>query len=323
MTGKLKLLLSALLLFNIGCASITMPPKEKVAADIPVSNKSTSRVAGPPVRMAVIWKEKLLQTSGRPAVRGFTGRLYFYDHHDNPVQVDGELTVYGYDDSDGIRKEVADRKYVFPADKFSGRYSQSEIGHSYTVWIPWEQHGGIRKAITLVPLFQTQSGQMVQGVANRVALTGRDPTTGTFSKSNASREIAGHKNTRQQIQQSAATQATVSDHPQRRAAESIPIPEALAQRIANLPPSRVTSNLPRTRLAAESRETNPHGDLYNRVHFSRTVVGGESELAAPDRGPTFSNFSDSAAVQQPTRRNTAAQPESARSPVYGKPGAFR
>ncbi len=36
---------------------------------------------------------------GKPVTRGFGGRIYFYNDRSQAVPVDGELVVYGFDDT--------------------------------------------------------------------------------------------------------------------------------------------------------------------------------------------------------------------------------
>ena len=46
-----------------------------------------------------MWSDAVYTQPGLPPTRGFGGRLYFYDAHDQPVKVEGQLVVYAYDDS--------------------------------------------------------------------------------------------------------------------------------------------------------------------------------------------------------------------------------
>src|SRR5262245_6439845 len=52
-----------------------------------------------PTKMAVIWAPAVLNQPGQVPTRGFGGRVYFYDASNSPVAVEGQLVVYGYDDT--------------------------------------------------------------------------------------------------------------------------------------------------------------------------------------------------------------------------------
>ncbi len=47
--------------------------------------------------MTDMWSFTVLQQPGQPGVRGYGGRLMFYDADDKPMKVDGTLTVYAFD----------------------------------------------------------------------------------------------------------------------------------------------------------------------------------------------------------------------------------
>jgi len=117
-----------------------------------------------PMRMAAIWTADVLTTPGQPTVRGFGGRLYFYNQKSQPIPVDGQLVVYAYDDSiEAKSRKTPDRKYAFTPDQFTQHYSESELGASYSVWLPWDRVGGYKTSISLVPVFTSTNGQVVMG----------------------------------------------------------------------------------------------------------------------------------------------------------------
>lgn len=127
-----------------------------------------------PTRMDAIWSETTLHQSGQRAVRGFGGRIMFYEHQEgDPVVVDGTLTVYAFDESHATGSEAAPaRKYVFTPDQLSKHYSQSTLGHSYSVWIPWEEAGGPTRQISLVARFDATDGGIVMSDHSKQLLPG-------------------------------------------------------------------------------------------------------------------------------------------------------
>ena len=113
---------------------------------------------------------------GQRPTRGFGGRLYFYDAKDKTVPVEGQLVVYGYDDSqDGRPSQTPSRKFAFTPEQFTQHYSATQLGASYSIWIPWDQVGGVRKSISLLPVFTSTNGQVVMGEQSINVLPGKAP----------------------------------------------------------------------------------------------------------------------------------------------------
>lgn len=147
----------------------------------PLSAPKDSQATAEPASMAVVWKDSVYEQPGVPFVKGFGGRFFIYDAQNNPIKADGELIVYGYDESNAVHSDGshtgADKKFVFPSEKFQHHFSESDLGASYSVWIPWEKVGGIRKSITLIPIFKTNSGNVLRCGQSLVVLPGRKPQT--------------------------------------------------------------------------------------------------------------------------------------------------
>jgi len=154
-----------------GCKTFTPPEWAKgwMGGEPKVAESQFAR----PTRLAVIWSPAVLNTPGQTPTRGFGGRLYFYDAANNAVPVEGQLVVYAYDDSkrngDG---KTPDRKYAFTPEQFTEHYSPTELGASYSVWVPWDQVGCDQAEISLVPVFTASSGQLVVGQQSRNLLPG-------------------------------------------------------------------------------------------------------------------------------------------------------
>jgi hypothetical protein len=97
-----------------------------------------------PDRVIALWSDTILTRSDTPPVRGFGGRLMFYEgKKEKPVKVDGVLVVYAFDEGGRDPNSARpDRKYVITAEQLPAHYSKSKIGHSYSVWIPWASNTG-------------------------------------------------------------------------------------------------------------------------------------------------------------------------------------
>lgn len=131
-----------------------------------------------PVKLAATWTPDVLTQMGRTPTRGFGGRLYFYDEKSRPVPVEGSLVVHGFDEKATDKKEAV-KRFKFTPEQFTGHFSQSDIGASYSIWIPWDAVGGQQREISLVASFETTEGKLVQGTPAKVLLPGRKPSPET------------------------------------------------------------------------------------------------------------------------------------------------
>ncbi len=182
MKEKLFPLMSLLLMVGMtGCSGMknSMRLSEKNSAWNPLQQLSKERKEkqeedAKPVTMAAIWADSVYEKTGEPSVRGFGGRIFFYDENNTSVKADGELIVYGFDDSVKNKTEdSAQRKFVFTRDKFQSHFSENDLGASYSVWVPWEKMGGFRKSITLIPMFKTAEGALIKCSQSICTLPGR------------------------------------------------------------------------------------------------------------------------------------------------------
>lgn len=129
---------------------------------------------GIPVRIVGTWTDTVLHTPGQKPQRGFGGRLVFYRNDDEkPILVDGQLVVYAFDENG---REPTDnrptRRYVFPPDQMPLHMSKSEIGASYSFWLPWDEAGGPQTDVSLIARFEPKGGPVVVGEQTRHMLPG-------------------------------------------------------------------------------------------------------------------------------------------------------
>lgn len=140
--------------------------------------KSSNNKQEAPVNMVVIWKDAVLENTGSASVRGFGARIYFHDAQNQPVKAEGELIVYGFDDpnySTEVSTRTPTKKFVFTNEQFQSHYSESDLGASYSIWLPWEPVGNYRKSIALVPVFKTSDGKLINGGSSTNVLPGKPP----------------------------------------------------------------------------------------------------------------------------------------------------
>jgi hypothetical protein len=127
-----------------------------------------------PTRILAIWSDTVLHTTGKVAVRGFGGRLFFYADDDaDPIKVDGAVIVYTFDAGDQAQQDVApEKKFVFTAEDLHKHYSRCSLGNSYSFWIPWDKVGGPTRHISLVVRFEGSSGAVVLSDPSQKLLPG-------------------------------------------------------------------------------------------------------------------------------------------------------
>ena len=130
-----------------------------------------------PQKMVTIWTHDVLASAHAAPTRGFGGRVYFYNEKSQPIPVEGELVVHGFEEKPGVLREYttqSDKRFRFTPEQFTAHYSESDLGASYSVWIPWDGVDGARKEITLIPTFRAGNGQLVQGAASKLVLPGKE-----------------------------------------------------------------------------------------------------------------------------------------------------
>lgn len=127
-----------------------------------------------PSKVVAMWTDAIRTRAEGPPQRGFGGRLTFYDAKgEKPIKVDGTLVVYAFDEAG---REPGDnkpnRKFVFPNEDWDQHYSKTDLGHSYSVWIPWDQPGGPQKDISLIVRFTPHLGPTIVSDQSRRLLPG-------------------------------------------------------------------------------------------------------------------------------------------------------
>jgi len=161
-----------------GCRSFDLKTGVPWAKDAP--DPLSTQVA----RFTGSWKDTTVFAAGKSPQRGFGGRLYFHNRNDEPVKVDGQLVVYAYDDSNGHDpNRMPDRRFVITREQLESHYSESSIGPSYSVWLPWDGVNGPTRQINLLPTFVPKAGQVVVASEARLHLPGpHDPRQDALSQ---------------------------------------------------------------------------------------------------------------------------------------------
>jgi hypothetical protein len=174
-------IVAMLLLSLAGCATMKVPGAEYLNASKEYFDLSKNipwgagdHQPGKPSRVVAAWADTVMYTSGKPPIRGFGGRLMFYSAKgEKPVKVEGDLVIYAFDEIGRDPRRVApDKKYVIPFDQLAKHYSKGELGHSYSVWLPWDEAGGTQREISLIIRFIPKNGSVLVGEQTRHILPG-------------------------------------------------------------------------------------------------------------------------------------------------------
>ncbi|MFM7740412.1 MAG: hypothetical protein ACKO9H_13480, partial [Planctomycetota bacterium] len=120
-----------------------------------------------------VWTDAVRTESGKPAERGFGGRVFFYDDKGKPMKVEGTVHIYVFDDDRSMdHVQTPEKKFVFPADTLELRYSKCSLGHSYNFWVPIGSVQGPNRNLSLVTKIELKSGGSVVSSVTRKILPG-------------------------------------------------------------------------------------------------------------------------------------------------------
>ncbi len=283
-----------------------------------------------PVRMAVIWKETVMEKPGEGSARGFVGRVFFYDDRSQPIKAEGELTVYGYDNAEDKSNVSADRLYVFKQDEFQDHFAMSGVGPSYTVWTPWDKPGGLRRSVALVPVFKTAKGKVLKGGHTIGVLPGKDPDE-DLAKTKKPYKVFGFNDkvkTASGSDGSSVKQASgiesgdnvdnveynVVRETRRIESVSIPVPPSLDRQMKSLPAQDLTKMLKDRQEQRVAAHANPNKTRIPAARVVSQEPADKSERAWHNNPTKESrgNFSKSTGVTKPTDEA-----------MFGKPGRFK
>lgn len=158
-------LLSCLVLLSLtGCQTIN------VKAPFPWDKEKNKPQ---PDKIMAVWTDAVRTESGKPAERGFGGRIFFYDDKGKTMKAEGTVHIYVFDDDRSLDQvQIPEKKFVFPADTLELRYSKCSLGHSYNFWVPIGTVQGPNRNLSLVTKIELKSGGSVVSTVTRKILPG-------------------------------------------------------------------------------------------------------------------------------------------------------
>jgi hypothetical protein len=231
-----------------------------------------------PSKVVTVWSDAVLQNSGGPATRGFGGRLVFFrPGEETPVRVDGTLVVYAFDEGNrNSDRAKPDRKYVFTPEQFATHYSKNQLGHSYSVWLPWDEAGGPKREVSLVARFTPVDGPTIVGEHTKLILRGK-------SKRPAGDRVHSREITRRKLPDKSAVtpvahHAPVADNDDGESPEATPRRRMVTTTIPIRPTYGRTTPVART-----SRLASRRAEIARRARARAT---SETSAASADLAPT-------------------------------------
>lgn len=193
-----------------------------------------------PTKVVAIWSNSVFNEPGEKPVRGLGGRVYFYDEH-TPVQVEGKLSVFLYDDTDkqAEKRQEASKVVHFSPEQIVANYTPSEFGPSYSFWVPWGEVGGERKQLSVIPVFTDTNGQMLVGDQARHLLPGSDPIE-FIDEEDGMIERASYSGDKSTDRDHRVVRAslTTDDGERRIYSTKIQLPATMQERLKKQPPKR-------------------------------------------------------------------------------------
>ena len=204
------LLLLTWLVLATGCSQFNMSRRIPWRADTSDDPRQANKILA-------TWTDAVSHNTTRPPQRGFGGRLMFFEaKSDKPVKVEGDLVVYAFEEEGrGPSNTKPDRKYVFPAETLESLYSKSKIGHSYSVWLPWDEVGGPQKEIGLIARLVPKEGSPLVSPQSKIMLPGtKSPPRDQYTApANQNRPIIAHQEGVQAVAYDQAVGAAMQSGP--------------------------------------------------------------------------------------------------------------
>ena len=318
-------MLPLLILLLSGCAQFELSAPQMPWEDDPED-------VIPPKKIVAFWSDTIMHQQGKPAVRGYGGRVYFYGEEDSEaIEVDGDIIVYAFDaDHHDPTNQKPEKKFVFTADLLPQHHSEAtDMGPSYSLWLPWDGVQGPTRNISLVVRYEGRDGTVVIA----------DPVTkllpGTRNQQVQKTRIAQHTSTTH-VRPASHDQrvfplepsgvSAMKETPARRATVSIDLPPSFMRRLQNAPPQDSTD---RASPSAE-RELTPTRAL-EPPRSNRDSMSPTTYEAAADRASTAMSRRSTVAAGSPAsgyrptryRARTTAVPQRDRGPLRRGPHPAR
>ena len=150
--------------------------KKSTGEDSPWWKKDDLPPVQTPSKIVAIWTDSVYNETGAKPIRGLGGRIYFYNAQHETVRVDGKLTVFLYDDTDENARErqEATQRIDFEPEDVANKYTPTEFGPSYRFWVPWDEVGGERVQLSVIPVLHIKRRAATERGTSSAFATGKE-----------------------------------------------------------------------------------------------------------------------------------------------------
>ncbi len=273
-----------------------------------------------PTKVSAVWSDTIYYQPNQTPTRGFGGRIMFYEgDKKESVKIDGELTVYAFEEKGEKSEDKVrpDRKFVFTSEELAKHYSKSKIGHSYSVWLPWDDAGGDQKTISLIVRFAPKKGSVLVGDQTKQVLPGATPLEDakTESVARSIREMT-QRNGQPEINTAGAASGGVapvgynaafsgsSAEQAQWASYSSPINAGAAKRMVtttfDVPPSAGMASA-----NGMGGAPTANGGGVTPASYQEPVLGGQQQPAAQNGAPVMQRPMNAGQRSEPGRRQAS------------------
>ncbi len=206
-----------------------------------------------PERVVAVWTDTVLHQPNQPGVRGFGGRVYFYEKEKtDPIEVEGGLAVYVFDaDKLEAHDQRPLRKFVFTPEQFSSQMSRTSLGPSYSVWLPWSEVGGPPMSLSLIARYEGSAGGTTIGEPTIKLLPGVPKRSVDSEKElaekgkNSPYQLVGHTDDDKNSDKSAVQTLNGSKRP-RHDVKTIDLPPSFQRHLQRAEDAGVFDSMPAT-----------------------------------------------------------------------------
>jgi hypothetical protein len=125
-------------------------------------------------RILCLWEAAEGQGLEGQTTRGFAGQVLFFGYGDPaPIEVHGEVRIYQYDNFDpDERSPKPIHVFVFDAGGWNAHQSESTVGHSYNVFLPYvNDHSGTARCALKVE-YIPKNGRPIFSPITKITLDG-------------------------------------------------------------------------------------------------------------------------------------------------------
>jgi hypothetical protein len=113
------------------------------------------------------------------ASRGFSGQILFFANDEKlPVQVDGEVMIYVFDDQGSQEEQIKPiRQWQYPATSWNALLGKGPLGATYNVFVPYTRPGFHQADCTLRVRYTPKQGPTIYSEMVHIVLPGAKKKT--------------------------------------------------------------------------------------------------------------------------------------------------